>query len=303
MRSVSESTGRPPSSSSMPTASRSWPSNTGRRPAATRSSSARRAVPPASEIVHPRPSCSARSIVAARQEPDPLFLQRGDERSCRVLVLGRQDLRERLDRGDRRAEPRVDLGELDADRPGADHREGARWRVRPPDRLPIRPVGAVGEPRDRGDRGLGPGGEHDAIGLELGPVLELDPTVSDQARLLEVDRDARVLERPGALARSGVDHLPGPPLDRRVGRPRPRGCPRRTSTRPARAGRSSRCATSPWSARSRSGCTRRRACRARRSRPQLRALREPDRRPPSRCRRRRSRRRRTVPSRTVEEPR
>jgi hypothetical protein len=69
--------------------------------------------------VEPPPPPVVLSAVAGRpgQQPDALLLERGDERGRRILVLVGEDPGKDLDRGDARAEPGVDLGELDPDGP------------------------------------------------------------------------------------------------------------------------------------------------------------------------------------------
>ena len=220
----------------MPTASSSWPSNTGRRPVGHQERLGlqgprhRRA----RSSIRGRRARRVRSCCPAGARS--LLLQRGDERRGGVLVLVGQDLGEHLERGDRRAEPRVDLRELDADRAGADHRERGRRGVRSPDRLPVRPERAVGQPLDRRHRGLGAGGEHDPVGLELWSRPRAAIRCSPVRRACwRNTRDPRVLEGLRALAGAGVDHLVGAALDRRqvhLDRGDPQAEPRR---RPSRA--------------------------------------------------------------------
>ncbi len=110
----------------------------------------------------------------ARTERDALLFQRGRERGGGLLVLGGEDVGECLQDRDLRPEPRVDLRELDPDRPGADDHERPGRLRRLPDRLLVRPERPVLQPVDRRDRGVGSGGEHDPVGLDLRAVRELD---------------------------------------------------------------------------------------------------------------------------------
>ena len=68
-----------------------------------------------------------------------------------------------------RAEPAEVLGELAADRPGADDHEAARRAVRP-DRLPVRPVLDLVDAVDRRNRGLRAGRDDEVRVLDLAPV-------------------------------------------------------------------------------------------------------------------------------------
>ena len=149
----------------------------------------------------------------ARVQGDAVLLERGDERRGGVVVLERKDVRQGLEDRHRRAEPCVDLCELDADRAGTDHHERRRRDGRLPDRLLVRPEVSVLQPVDRWNRRLGAGGEHDAIRLDLRAVGELDAVRTDEPRLLEEDADPRTFERGGALTGSRLDHVASALLD------------------------------------------------------------------------------------------
>ena len=233
----------PSSSSSTPAAPRSCPSNTGRRPVATRSSSARTvSAPPARPAIRRTRGC-ARSIVTPVRSAMPSFLERGHERRRGAAVLGGQDVGERLEDRDLRPEPRVDLRELDADRAGADHHER---RGGGSDGFQMASLfvqyGPVSDPVDRRDRRFGSGREHDAVGLDLRAVGELDPMRTDQAGLLEEHAGSPRVRTERRLRRTARRSRRAPAAGRPAGRPPPTGSGRRTGRRPGRAMRSSRCA-------------------------------------------------------------
>ena len=281
-----------------PAAARSWGSNIGRRPVATRSSSATTGSPPAS-VERPRRSRRGRALDPhARAHRDAVGLERRQTEASRLLVLLGQDVGERLQRGDPRAEPRVDLRELDPDRARPDHRErstAARPAPRSPrgssstDRPPIPGIG--------GTAASVPVARTTLVGLDHGAVRELHATLADQAGLLEEHPDAHPLERRRSFARTGCSitsrarcpHRREVDLDLGDPQAEPFGVP--SERRDLRAS-----GASPSWARSRSGCIRRRACPAPRSRRSAPTTARARTRPRIRCRRRRSRRRRRDPS-------
>src|SRR6266545_4157044 len=199
VRMVSVSTGLPPSSSWMPAASRSCGSNRARRPAATSSSALSRTSPVDRCSRHLRP----------RYQPNAFLLQCGDEFGSCVLVLIVEDPGKDLDGGHARAEPSVDLGELDPDGPRSQDGDRPGDRLWLPDGLLVGPVLALLDPFDRRRDRFAPGGQDDPVRLDLGTVGQLDPMRSDHAGLLHEDPDAEPLEGLGPAARLRIDDPPG----------------------------------------------------------------------------------------------
>ena len=183
----------------------------------------------ARDLESPGPVGVARALDrGAREDRDPLGLQRGAKGDGRVLVLRGQQAIERLDDRDPCAEPGIDLRELDPDRSAADHDEGRRDAPVMPDRLLVRPIRAVAQPVDRRKRRAGPAREHDAVGLDAlaGRGLELGRAghpyvVEDHAR-------PELGERPRPRRRARSRRSAACERARPRSRRRPRGCGRRT---------------------------------------------------------------------------
>ena len=129
-----------------------------------------------------------------------------------LLVLDRQDSRERLDDGDRRAQVVVEAGELDADRAGADHEEPRR-QLRRHHRLLVAPDEfAVGlEARERA--GARAGREDHARGAELRGravgTLDRDSSRPGESAVPVVDGDLVLFEQTLHAGVQPLRHLSG----------------------------------------------------------------------------------------------
>ena len=143
-------------------------------------------------------------------QADALLLERGDEGRRRILVLVGEDPRKDLDRGDARAEPGVDLGELDPDGPSPQDGDRRGDRLGLPDGLLVGPVGALLDALDRWRHGLAAGSQDDPFRLDPGAIRHLDPVRAHQASLLHEDPDPDPLEGLGPAARLRLDDVPGP---------------------------------------------------------------------------------------------
>ena len=146
----------------------------------------------------------------AHMKLDAFRLERRDECGGRRFVFVRQDPRSHLQHRDARAEPRVELGELDPDRAGADDRERRRRGGRRPDRLAVRPERRTFQARDRRRLRHRPRCQDDPVGDDPRPVGHLDLIRADQARVILQDGYPEILEWPRLLARRGFDHRTDP---------------------------------------------------------------------------------------------